>query len=234
MRIVAAETKKQSPPTPATDTDRAERVVGWFQKNQRSLTIAAAAAVVVAGGVWFAVTAKARRETFAARELAQARAAAESGNFPQAASGLSRVIASYGGTPAGEEARLLLGQVRLLQGQAALAVADLQEFVASGPSERYRAQTYGLLGAGLEQTGQFQAAGQAYEQGAGASAYRLEQARLLLNAARAFAAAADTAAAMRVLDRVMADHAGTAAAAEAKVRLGELGRYAAGQAGTAG
>ncbi|MDH3495443.1 MAG: tetratricopeptide repeat protein [Gemmatimonadota bacterium] len=224
---MAADTKVKSP-TPPADTERAEKFVGWFQKNRRPLTIAGFVALVVAGGTWFAVTAKARREAFAGRELADARAAAESGNLPLAASGLSRVIASYGGTAAGQEARLLLGQVRLLQGQAALAVADLQDFVAAGPSERYRAQAYGLLGAGLEQTGQFGSAGQAYEEAARASGYRLEQARQLLNAGRAFTAAADTAAAMRVLDRVVAEQAGSAAAAEAKIRLGELGKYTSG------
>ncbi len=223
---MAADTKAKSPTPPApADTERAEKFVGWFQKNQRPLTIAGLVVVVVAAGTWFAVTAKARREAFAGRELDNARGAAESGNLPLAASGLSRVIASYGGTSAGQEARLLLGQVRLLQGQAALAVADLRDFVASGPSERYRAQAYGLLGAGLEQTGQFGPAGEAYEQAAEASGYRLEQARLLLNAGRAFAAAADTAAATRVLDRVVTEQEGSAAAAEAKVRLGELGKY---------
>ncbi|MEB3323616.1 MAG: tetratricopeptide repeat protein, partial [Synechococcaceae cyanobacterium] len=150
------------------------------------------------------------------------------GNLPLASSDLSSIVSSFGGTAAGQEAQLLLGEVRLRQGQAALAVTELQRFVDGGPSLEYRAQAYDLLGVALEQTGQLMAAGSAFERGAdaaGQAQYGLMSANMLLNAGRSYAAAGDTTAAIRALERVLADHEETTAASEAKLRLAELGRY---------
>ena len=223
---MATETKQAGAPQP--ETERIDRIVAWVKTNNRNMTIAGAAVVVVAAGVWFLMAARARREAFAQRELEQARSSAEAGNLPLAASDLSRIIDSYGGTTAGDQANLLRGQVRLLQGQPALAVSELQQFVAKGPRAPYRAQAYGLLGSALEQARDFKAAGDAYEQAAGASTYALASGQMLLNAGRAYTLAGDSTAAGRVYQRALREHAGSPIATEAKLRLGELGRFDAG------
>jgi tetratricopeptide (TPR) repeat protein len=207
------------------EKDRAEQWVAWVRANQRRLVIAGGLLVVVGGGIWFGMSAKARRESFARRELDAARVSAEAGNLPLAGSDLSRIVTRYGGTAAGQEAMLLLAQVRLLQNQADLAVTELRDFIAGRPKGQYRAPSYAALGAALEQTGQFAEAGQAYEEGAGAAEYTLVAARFLLDAGRAYMAAGDTAAALRIFERILQDHGETGAAAEARLRMGELGRF---------
>jgi TolA-binding protein len=217
--------EKNATPAPAEEQDRAELLVRWAKANERAISIAAIVVAVVGGGVWFMISAKERREAFAQRELSQAQSAVEADNIPLAASDLERIVSNYGSTVAGQEAQLLLGQVHLQQGQAGLAVSQLQDFVASGPSEQYRAQAYALLGVALEQTGQSKAAGDAYENGARVSPYQLLAAKLLLDAARAYTTAADTISAARVLQKVVDDFGDSPSAAEAHLRLGELGRY---------
>jgi TolA-binding protein len=221
---VAKQPAKQ-PVSPQVEVDRGERVIEWSKAHSRALAVVGVVIVVVAAGAWFVVAARERREAFARRELDQARTSAEAGNLPLAASDLSRIIDTYGGTNAADEANLLRGQVRLLQGQAALAVTELKQFVAKGPHQQYRAPAYALLGSALEEAGQFKAAGDAYEQGAQASQYGLVSARMLLDAGLAYVLAADTAAAVRVYQQVVKEHEDSPLAVEARLRLGELGRF---------
>jgi tetratricopeptide (TPR) repeat protein len=216
-------TTEQRPQT--GETDRFEQGLAWLKSNQRRLTFVAAAVAVLAAAIWFAVSAKARKETFARREVDAARVAAESGNLPLAANDLTRIVSAYGGTRAGQEAVVLLAQVRLLQGQPETAANELREFIAGGPKPEYRAPAYGALGTALEALGQFAEAGQAYEEGARASEYSLVTARLLLEAGRAYMVAPDSAAALRVYDQILREHDQSGAAAEARLRMAELGRY---------
>jgi outer membrane protein assembly factor BamD (BamD/ComL family) len=216
-------TTEQRPQT--AETDRAEQWLAWAKANQRRLTIVAGVLVVIAGAIWFGVSAKTRRETFARRELDGARMAAESGNLPLAANDLSRIASTYGGTRAGQEAVVLLAQVRLLQDQPEMAVNEISEFIADGPQPQYRGPAYAALGAALEDLGRFAEAGQAYEEGARASEYALVAARFLLDAGRAYMTAADTAAALRIYQQILRDHGETGAASEARLRMAELGQY---------
>ena len=218
--------KAPAPPPARDDQDRVEAIVRWVKSHERAVLIAAVIVAVAGGGVWFVFSAKARREAFAQRELNQAQSAVDASNLPLAASDLERIASRYGSTMAGQEAQLLLGQVHLQQGQGGLAVKQLQDYVASNPVQEFRAQAYDLLGVALEQTGQFQEAGKAYEAGATDSPYRFLTAKLLVDAGRSYTVAGDTAAAVRVLKRVADDFADAPAAAEAEIRLGELGRYA--------
>jgi TolA-binding protein len=113
----------------------------------------------------------------------------------------------------------------MLQGQADLAATELRDFIARGPRQQYRAPAYSGLGAALEQSGDPAGAGRAYQEGAEAAEYDLVKARMLLNAGRAYTSAADTAAALRAYEQVVRDYGETVAAPEARLRLGELGRF---------
>ena len=220
---------KQETQAPARtdDLDTLEVLAKWVRANEKVAAGIAIGLAVVAAGIWFAVSARGRREAFARRELTQARQAAEAGNLPLAASDLSRVVGSFGGTSAGQEARLVLAEVRLRQGQAALAASELQDFVAGGVKPQYSAQAYELLGIALEQNGQLSAAGKAFEDGSESTIgdYRYLSARLLLSASRAYAAAGDTSAAIRMLERLASEFEETSAAQEARLRLAELGKF---------
>lgn len=203
--------------------DRFESVVTWARANRRGLNIAGVALILLAVGVWFTISARERRERFAGQELIQARATANAGNLPLAASDLQAIVERYGGTSASEEAALMLGQVRLVQGQADLAAAELQALVG-GVSRQFRDQAYALLGTALEQLGRSADAAQAYLEAASATPYDLVTAQLLLDAGRAFAAAGDTEGAAAAYQRILDDLGETGAVTEARLRLAELRR----------
>src|SRR6266540_6697061 len=105
-----------------------ERLLGWT-KAHRQITTWIGAAVVV-GLILFVWTLSSTRrsEAIADRQLQSARYAFESQNLPLAASELARIVENYAGTNAASEARLLLAQVRLLQGQPQQAIEVLRDF----------------------------------------------------------------------------------------------------------
>ena len=200
------------------------QAIEWARQNRRVATAAGAAVVIVAAGAWFVVSAKARKEGFAARALRDAQAAVVAGNVPLATNDLSRLVASYRGTAAAEEAAILLGQLRLTRGEADSAIRELSSFTESGPRPRFLAAAYNLLGAALEQQARFAEAGEAFQKAASAWPYDYLQAQALLDAGRAFRAAGDTASAAAAYERILSDHGASPIALEAKLRLGEVRR----------
>ncbi len=199
-------------------TDR----LGAWVKAHRQLS-SWIAAIVVVGAVLFVwnLSTQRRSEEIASRELQGARFAFENQNLPLAASELAKVVENYSGTNAAEEARLLLANVRLLQGQPQQAVAVMKDY-APGAGSAYRAQAYGLLGAAFENMGRFREAGAAYENGSAAARLDFMKAQFLADAGRAWTVAGDTAQAVAAYQRIVKDFAKEGAASEAKVRLGEL------------
>lgn len=203
--------------------EQVERIVKWVQARSRPLSILGLVLALAAVGVWFTLSARTRRENFAERELLQAKTAADAGNYPLASTELQRVVERYSSTRAGQEAALTLGQLRLIQGQADLAAAEMQTFVGNADAQ-FRDQGYGLLGTALEQAGKAADAARAYEEAAKASRYRLVSVQMLMSAARAHVAAGDTSAAASDYQRVLDDYKETGAVVEAQLRLAELRR----------
>ena len=224
-RITGKPTAPTSTPAPATPgtkrPDLSQRLGGWFGEHKQ-LTSWVGAIVVAAAllFVWQWSNSN-RTEAAASRDLQVARFAYENQNLPLAASELAKVIADYSGTNAAEEARLLLGNVRLLQGQPQQALSVLQDY-ASGAGTAYRAQAYSLVGAAYENMGRFREAGEAYEKGSAAGRLDFLKAQLLADAGRAWTAAGDTAKAIAAYQRILKEFKDQAAATEAKVRLAEL------------
>ncbi len=202
--------------------DLATRILAWIKLNRRNLMGVAAVVALVAGGFWFALSAKQRREAFAARALTSARAAVQAGNLPLAASDLSRLVLSYGGTQAADEATILLARVRLTQGDAQTAANELRAAIAEGMEEQFLPSAHGLLGGALEQLGQSAAAGDAYSQAARVAWYDHLSAHYLNEAGRAYAAAGDTSRATQTYEQLLNEYSESPAATEARVRLAEL------------
>jgi tetratricopeptide (TPR) repeat protein len=166
-------------------------------------------------------TSSRRTEEVASRELQGARFAFENQNLPLAASELAKITENYSGTRAAQEARLVLGQVRLLQGQPQQAVSVLQDF-APRASAPYRPQAYGLLGAAYENMGRSREAAEAYQSGADAAELDFLKAQMLSDAGRAWTTAGDTAKAVAAYRRIVQDFDKDGNVTEAKVRLSEL------------
>ena len=209
---------------PRSAEERIDRLVRWFRANQRTVTIAGAVALLLGMGAWFMITARQRKEAFAARELIQIRQTADAGNLPLATNDLSRLISGYRGTTAAEEGTLLLAQIRLQQGQPELAVAALRELLAGAPRERFRAPAHSLLGTALEQLGNLEEAARAYRDGARTARYELLELQLLMEAGRAFTMAGDTAEAATIYEGIIREHPEAPGLSEVRLRLGEIRR----------
>jgi TolA-binding protein len=196
--------------------------ISWFRDSKRQAVAGAAAVAVIALGVWFVVSSGKRKEEFAARVFSQALATADKGNLPQASADLQRVIQTYAGTEAANEAVLALNQIRMASGQSQLAATNLSEFVARKPAPRYAAPAYGLLGVAQENGGKFAEAAAAYEQAAANAEVAYVKASYLIDAGRAYRLAGKTQDAIRVYRTVVEKYPDAPSANEAQVRLGEL------------
>jgi tetratricopeptide (TPR) repeat protein len=217
----APETTGTKAGTPISREDR--DWMEWLQQHGRTAAFLAGAVVVVAAGVWLYVSSEARKESFASQALTQARASAESGNLPLAASDLNRLVDRFGGTAAADEAVILLNQIRLLQGQRDAAVQALQQFVRGGHADHVKASAYALLGGGLEDQGKIREAGNAYQEASRAARLDFLKAQYLLDAGRTLAASGDTAGARASYAEVLQKYGELSQAAEARVRMAEMG-----------
>ncbi len=212
------EKEKQTPPSP----DPAERLFSWMEQKKRPLTLGIGAIAIVGGSAWFMMSAQTRREAFASSELQQARIAAESGNLQLAASDLGRVVSQYGNTRPGADATVLLARVRLQQGDAQTAVNELQAFLNAGPDDDFRSPAAGLLGAALEDLGQYEDASRAFETAADASSYSHLRAQLLVDAARNAGLSGNVPRAVNLYDRILEEDEDSPVANEALLRKAEL------------
>jgi len=194
-----------------------------LKKHGRTLGIGAAVVVIAAAATWLYISSERRKESFATRELDQARSEAEAGNLPLASSDLARLIERFRGTRAAGQAVIVLNQIRLIQGQRDVAVNDLRQFVRSGVPDYVAASAYGLLGGGLEDQGKLREAGEAYRQAAGKAELDFLKAGYLLDAGRVLAAAGDSAGAKAAYGEVLSKYSSLDQAAEARVRMSELG-----------
>ena len=190
--------------------------------SQRTLAIAFGVVAVLALAVWMFVTSGRRKESFANQALLQARLTAEQGNLPLAATELQRIIDSYRGTGAAQDAVIALNQVRLINGQSDLAAVSLREFLASNPDAKYAAPANGMLAAALENAGRPADAAAAYRRASEVATVEYLKAEYLVEAGRALKAAGDTAGAQAAYREVLSRFPNAAAVTEARVRLAEL------------
>jgi outer membrane protein assembly factor BamD (BamD/ComL family) len=194
----------------------------WY-RDQRRLIGGVVLVVLLLGVVAWAIWSSGRRkEEFAAQRLNQARAAAEAGNLPLAASELQRLIDTYRGTDAATEAVITLNQVRMINGQGELAAVGLREFLAKNPPEQYRAPAYGLLGTALENAGKPLEAAEAFKNASKSADLDFLKARYLIDAGRAYRTARKPADAQAAYREVIEKFPEAPSATEAKVRLAEL------------
>lgn len=200
-----------------------ESFADFLQKNGKKLAIGAAVLAVIAAGVWLYQSSAKRKEAFASEQLMAARASAEAGNLPLAASDLTRLIDRYKGSKAADEGAILLNQIRLVQGQRDVAINALQQFVRESHDDHVMASAYGLLAGGLEDQGKVKEAGDAYKLGAEHADLDFLKAQMLIDAGRAYTAAGDTAAAKQAYGQVLERFPRIDQAVEARVRMGEIG-----------
>lgn len=200
--------------------ERAQDFMEWAELHSRQLSVVAAALIVIAGGIWFYAKSRAARAANASAALVEAEQAVEAGNMPLAQNDLERIVSRYAETNAGRQAQLLLGKVLFERGQFQGGIAALQKLAAT-KDEFAQAEAYNLIGAGYEQEQKYDSAAASYRRAAETARFPEDRDGYLANAARALAAGGKTADAVAIWKKIAADPKSTAAA-EAKVRLGEL------------
>ena len=220
--MTAAATTSSKPTAEEGTITRISSAREWLGHGQNRYIAAGLAVVLVLLVGWFVVMSRERKEQFAGRALDQARAIAEQGNLPLAASEFQKVITTYGGTSAAQEGVINLNQVRLINGQQELAAVNLQDFIKSTPSKQFRSPAYGLLGRALENAKRPGEAAEAYENASRAAEFDYLKADLLLDAARAYANAGQKDKAEGAYRAVIRDFPKTSSKVEAEIRLAEL------------
>src|SRR5258708_9871727 len=173
------------------ESNALKALTAWIRNHKQGEAYLVVALVVALGlFAWNLLSAK-TAERSAGRQIAQARLALESKNYPLAASVLSQVVENFSGTYGAQEASILLAQARLAQGQTQQAIEVLQRS-APKADKYFRAQTYGLLGAAYENALRPKDAASAYEAAAAAALYPFLRAQFLTDAGRARLAAGGT------------------------------------------
>ncbi|MEK6598072.1 MAG: tetratricopeptide repeat protein [Gemmatimonadota bacterium] len=218
----AAKQKAAAPVVAVEPPSREERFLNWFKANQTPVLAGAAVLATIVLLTWGFSVASARKEAAAQARLEAAWNAQDAGNLPLAASEFQAVVDGFGGTNAAMEAVIAVNQARLLNGQSQLAVDALREFLATNPPMGFKASAGRLLGAALENVGKPVEAAAAYEAAAADATEAFRKAEALLAAGRAYRAAGNTEAAIRVLRQVITDYPETASFPAAEIRLGEL------------
>ncbi|HEY7894720.1 MAG TPA: tetratricopeptide repeat protein [Gemmatimonadaceae bacterium] len=200
--------------------DRAEDLKEWALIHSKGLSIAAGAILVAVGLAWLYVKSQQAQAQNASAALVQAEQAVGAGNSALAQSDLERIVNRYGSTEAGRQAQLLLSQTYFDAGKYAEGIDNLQKLIQTKP-KFVEASAYNLMGAGYEQQNKFDDAAGAYQKAADMATGKSDRDSYLANAARALTAGGKTAEAVKIWSKLATDPT-SPAAAEARVRLGEL------------
>jgi predicted negative regulator of RcsB-dependent stress response len=201
---------------------KAESFMDWFHVNSRLVGIGAVAVLLAGAVAWYIPRARMQKNENADKQLLAAKQSVSAGNMQLAESDLKKVVDRYAGTPAGTEAGLLLGQVKLDKGDAAGAVTALQELASKVGSDASAATVHGLLGDALSQANKTAEAAAEYEKAAEMTSMPNEKALLLAKAGHAYMAAGKSAEAKKVWEALANQQDNQAIAGEARVRLGEI------------
>jgi predicted negative regulator of RcsB-dependent stress response len=193
----------------------------WLESNRRLLTIAAAIIVVGGGGWWVYNQSRLTKETNASKALFLAKQSLNAQNPALAQSDLEKLVARYGGTSSGAEGAMLLAQLDFDQSKYAEGVAVLESATKSAP-QPLESEIRGLLGDGYASMKNLRSAAQQYEKAADLADHEIDRANQKARAARAYAAAGDSAKSRQLWTELSENSKNPSVASEAKVRLGEL------------
>jgi predicted negative regulator of RcsB-dependent stress response len=217
--------------TPAFDDGSSgyEQAMSWLRGNHRSVSIAGGA-LVAAAVVWWGVASSHRqKETNAQRNLSAAKMSLMSGNMDLAAADMKAVATKYAGTAAGSQAALVVAQIDFEEQKFAEGIDVIQKALGSAPKD-FIPRMRVMLGDGYLESKKPAEAAKEFEAAAAATGFKGEQAGYRLKAAKAFELAGDTTKASAIWQALADDPKNPSAAAEARIRLGELQAKAAGGA----
>jgi predicted negative regulator of RcsB-dependent stress response len=174
----------------------------WAKQHQRTLIIAAVIAAVLIIGTVLWLNNRSSQRTRANVELTQVRAVAMSGNTALAVRDLQQFLASYGGTPAADEARLLLGRAYIEAGQPQQAIETVQAQARRVRTDMGIAAAF-ILAAAHESNQQLQQAEETYLRIGDGARFVYQRQEGLDNAARLRLQRGEAAAAVQIYERLV-------------------------------
>lgn len=201
---------------------KAESFVDWFHINSRLISIGAIVVVAIGFAVWFVQRTALNESISADKQLLTAKASLNSRNLPLAESDLQKVVDKYAKRPAGIEAGLLLGQLKLEKGDSQGAVTELEALSGKVPTGPGASSIRGLLGDAKAQLSKPAEAAVEYEKAATLADGPNERSFWRAKAARAYLDGDRPAEGRKIFEELAAQHDNEAVATEARVRLGEL------------
>jgi predicted negative regulator of RcsB-dependent stress response len=133
--------------------EKVVEVSNWAKRNSQALVIAGVAVVILVAGALYVQRVRENRIQQAVAQLEQVQQAVAYGEREAAKASLNQYLATFDGTPYALEARLVLGQVYLEEGDAAAAVETLAPAVREMDSAPIGLQAAFLLAAAYEDMG---------------------------------------------------------------------------------
>jgi len=133
--------------------EKVVEVSNWAKRNTQPLTIAGVAVVLLVAGGMYVQKVRANRLDQAVAQLEQVQQAVAYGEREAAKASLNQYLVTFDGTPYALEARLVLGQVYLEEGNSEAAVEALAPAVREMDSAPIGLQAAFLMAAAYENMG---------------------------------------------------------------------------------
>jgi tetratricopeptide (TPR) repeat protein len=199
--------------------DAAENFGDWVRVHSKQVAIGVGVVAVVVVGAALWRSSASSKNNRAETAFLQAQAPLVQGNVPAAQQQLQQVAQRYDGTAGGAQAQLLLAQTYFDQGKYQEGLNVLKE--ADDAPDALRNSVRLLTAVGYEGLGQPAEAAKRFEEAAGDAKTEPERLQLQADAARAYQAAGNKDAALRLWSE-LAKVQGPGISDEARVRVGEL------------
>jgi predicted negative regulator of RcsB-dependent stress response len=174
----------------------------WAKKHQRTLIIGGVilAVAIVSAILW--LNHRSTQRELAAVEISQVRSLAQTGNTALAIRELEQFVSRFGGTPSGDEARLLLARNYMDAGQPQQAASTLQGMARNVGSD-LGVNAAMLLAAAQEATGNVQQAEETYLRVGNGGRFLFQRQEALDNVARLRLQQGNVAGAVQIYERLV-------------------------------
>jgi predicted negative regulator of RcsB-dependent stress response len=190
----------------------------FLDRYRRHLAYALIAVFLLVGGVWYYFRANTLKETHAEQAFQSAMQSAAAGNIPLAQSDLRKLTLRYKGTTAGTEGAMALAKISYDAGKYQDGIDALK---GADPPDDMKYDTHRLIAVGYLELGKSLEAAKEYETAAKVARFDADRDLANADAASAYQAAGKRESAIKIWTKLAQDPK-SPAAAEARVRLGEL------------
>jgi predicted negative regulator of RcsB-dependent stress response len=190
----------------------------FLDRYRRHLAYGLIAVFLIAGGVWYYFRAHTLKETHAEQAFQTAMQSAAAGNIPLAQSDLRKLNLRYKGTAAGTEGAMALAKISYDAGKYQDGIDALQ---SADPPDDMKYDVHRLIAVGYLQLGKPLEAAKEYETAAKGARFDADRDLSNADAASAYQAAGKRDEALKIWTE-LAKNPQSPAAAEARVRIGEL------------